>query len=214
MKTVLFYGDSLVYGKIPKFTKRYNRSLNFIGVIEKDLGKDYRIIDEGLRARTLSGENKFFTNRNGLNQFGPIIGSHLPLDLVWIFLGTNDCNKKDLKTEKEIYQSLLNYKNEIIEWCKNLSIDQTPKIGIIVPPEIRADQVIKDEVMNNIFDIQSQQKIIKIREIYKDFCENENVIFFDSNEFCITAENEGIHLDESNNLSLGNALSDKIKTLI
>ncbi len=214
MKTILFYGDSLVYGKIPKYAKRYERGVNFIGVLEGNLGLNYRIIDEGLRARTIAGENHYFKYRDGLNQFGPILGSHLPLDVVCIFLGTNDCNMKDTKNNEEIYSSLLDYKNQIIDWSKNLSIEKLPKIIIIAPPVIRSDQVINDEAMSCIFDSNSEIKSNNLKTVYKEFCEKENCIFFDAGKYCITANDEGIHLDPENNLLLGNALSEQIKSII
>ncbi len=214
MKSILIYGDSLVYGKMIKTPKRYERSKNFIGVIEKTLGADYQIIDEGLRARTLSGENGLYPHRNGLEQFGPILGSHLPLDLVCIFLGVNDCNKKDTKSDTEIAASLIEYKKEVAQWCKNLSIDQIPKIMVITPPTIRDDQVLLDEAMSGIFGIGAEEKSKKLKTIYKNFCDKENCVFFDASEFCTTADKEGIHLDEENNVSLGKALADKIGNII
>lgn len=214
MKSILLYGDSLVYGKIPKLSKRYPREKNFIGVLERELGSDYQIIDEGLRARTLSGENGFFPERNGLEQFGPIIGSHLPLDLTCIFLGTNDCNKKDLKTEGELAQSILDYKNKIIEWCKNLSVENIPKLLIISPPIIRADQLVLNEAMSNIFGSDAEEKSKKLKTIYEDFCQKENCLFFDAAEYCTATDGEGIHLNEENNVLLGKALVDKIKTIL
>lgn len=213
-KDILIYGDSLVYGKLPKFPIRYERPKNFIGVLENELGGDYRIIDEGLRARTLSGENGLYENRNGLSQFGPILGSHLPLDLVCIFLGINDCNKKDTKNKEEIYSALIEYKKEITTWCKNLAIDTVPKIMIISPPIIRSDQTAMDEGMTNVFEKEAEEKSRSLKDVYKSFCENEDCIFFNADEYCKTVDGEGIHLDEENNILLGKAIAEKIKIII
>lgn len=182
--------------------------------MEETLGNEYKIIDEGLRARTLSGENGFYSSRNGLVQFGPILGSHLPLDLVCIMLGTNDCNSKDTKGEDEISQALEEYKKEMSVWCKNLSIEDIPQLMIIAPPLIRGDQVKMDETMSGIFGDNAEEKSKRLKVIYKDFCGKEVCIFFDASEYCKTADGEGIHLDEENNKLLGDALAEKIKDLI
>jgi len=213
MKFILAYGDSLVYGKMPGTPKRYERSKNFIGILEHELGNNYRIVDEGLRARTLSGENSFFQNRNGLTQFGPILGSHLPLDLVCIFLGVNDCNKKDTKNNNTIFDSLHDYKNQIVAWCKDLSVDEIPKLMIISPSFIRAEQLATDSTMSDIFGHDSEERSKNLKTIYKDFCDKENCIFFDASTCCITANGEGVHLDEENNALLGKALAEKIKSI-
>ena len=212
-KTILIYGDSYTHGKIPGVPKRYSREDNFVGVLEKELGNYFRIIDEGLRARTLSGENAFFKERDGLVQFGPILGSHLPLDLICIFLGTNDCNKTGSKSDEEIYKALLEYKNKIEEWCKNLTIESIPKILVITPPIIRGDQVALDKVISGIFNTESEEKSKRLASIYEKFCTENNCEFFNSAEFCKTADREGIHLDLENNASLGKALAEKIKNL-
>ena len=212
-KTILIYGDSYTHGKVPGAPKRYSREENFVGVLEKELGDGFRIIDEGLRARTLSGENIFFPERDGLAQFGPILGSHLPLDLICIFLGTNDCNKTGTKSDEEIYQTLLEYKNKIEEWCKNLIIEKIPKVMIIAPPIIRGDQVILDKVISGIFDVDSEEKSKRLAPIYEKFCIENDCEFFNSAKYAKTSDGEGIHLDLEKNTSLGKALAEKIKSI-
>ena len=214
MKSVLIYGDSLVYGKIPKVSNRYEHHKTFVGVIEKNLGTEFRVISEGLRARTLDGENGFFSKRNGLEQFGPILGSHLPLDVVIIFLGVNDCNRMDTKDDSAIYGSLLKYKQEVIDWCKNLSVDKIPKILVVAPPHIRAEQLVIDEPMSKIFGPDAEGKSKRLTEIYNDFCSREDCEFFDASLYCKTSDGEGVHLDEENNFLLGQALTEKIRNVI
>ncbi len=213
MKEVLIYGDSLVYGKMPGSPKRYPREKNFIGVLERELGKEFKIIDEGLRARTLGGENGFFPERNGLSQFGAILGSHLPADLVCIFLGTNDCNKADFKEFEEIPEILSEYKNKIDWWLNSLSIEQKPKILVIAPPIIRGSEVVKCEGMRKIFDETSENKSKILAEIYESFCIKNDCQFFDASKHCTGADGEGVHLDENSNETLGLALSIKIQQI-
>ena len=214
MKEILIYGDSLVYGKMPGSPKRYSREKNFIGVLESQLGKEYKIIDEGLRARTLGGENGFFPERNGLSQFGPILGSHLPTDLVCIFLGTNDCNKADFKEFEEIPEILIDYKEIIDWWLNSLSIEYKPKVLVIAPPVIRGSEVVKCEGMNKIFDETSENKSKVLAEIYESFCKKNNCEFFDASKHCVSADGEGVHLDEKNNELLGIDLAEKIKSIL
>ncbi|MDQ3076085.1 MAG: hypothetical protein M3Q34_03070 [bacterium] len=213
MKSILVYGDSLVYGKMQKTVQRYSREKNFIGILEKELGNEFEVADEGLRARMLSGENKFFPERDGLLQFGPILGSHLPLDLVCLFLGTNDCNRGSDKSEGEIHEALGGYKHKITFWCQNLGITKIPKILLIAPPLVRGNQVILDEGISQVFDSNSEDKSKRLKDIYKNFCDKEDCLFFNAADFCVAAGNEGVHLDEENNVSLGKALADKIKEI-
>lgn len=213
MKSILFYGDSLTYGKIPKKNARYSNEKNFTGVMQEKLKNDFLIISEGLRARTLSGENGFFEERDGLDQFGPILGSHLPLSLVCIFLGTNDCNSKDVKTKADIITALTEYKKKVIFWCDQFSIETIPKILFIAPPCIQFSEVQQDENMRKIFNLESEKKSRELSNIYKTFCEQENCIFFDANKVSQTCLGEGVHLDDENNILLGFELATFIKDL-
>jgi lysophospholipase L1-like esterase len=213
MKTILFYGDSLTFGKIPGKPERFPREANFIGILEKELGAGYRVIDEGLRARMLAGENGFFPERDGLKQFGPIFGSHVPLDIVCIMLGTNDCNAKSTKTAEEITAALNNYKETIENWSTQLSIPSRPKVLLVSPPLIRGEEVAKNPSMTNIFDETAEEKSRQLPATFSDFCSRENWTFFDAGTVCTTADNEGIHLDETNNALLGKALARIVENI-
>lgn len=59
-------------------------------LLQKKLGDDYYIIEEGLSGRTTSFEDPVFEGLNGLSAIYPCMMSHEPLDLVMIMLGTND----------------------------------------------------------------------------------------------------------------------------
>ncbi len=213
MKHILIYGDSLVYGKKPSKPERFPFGHNFTEILSENLGKEFHVICEGLRARTLGGENGFFPERNGLDQFGPIFGSHVPLHLVAIMLGTNDCNAKDTKGLEDIQRILTTYKEKISMWCTSLSISHTPQLMFISPPEIRDSETQKDESMKKIFHPGAQQKLQSISEAIKTFCEKENCLFFDASRVCKAADEEGVHLDEENNQKLGIALAEHIKGL-
>ena len=63
-------------------------------LLQKELGNDYYIIEEGLSGRTTSFEDPVFEGLNGLNTIYPCMMSHEPLDLVIIMLGTNDTKER------------------------------------------------------------------------------------------------------------------------
>ena len=133
-KRILIYGDSFVFGVIPGGSgARYDASTRYTGVAQNYLGSEYEIIEEGLRGRTVSGDNGFFPNRDGLVQFDGIFGSHLPLDLIIIGLGTNDTNSaRDLSPEA-IVAGYTKYLRGISWWCKHLGFTK-PKVAFIAPP--------------------------------------------------------------------------------
>jgi lysophospholipase L1-like esterase len=91
MKTILCYGDSLTWGFNPKTKKRMGEKERWTGVLKINLGQDYHIIEEELNGRTTVWDDPFNGGyKNGMEYLIPCLGSHKPLDLVILFLGTND----------------------------------------------------------------------------------------------------------------------------
>ena len=48
MKSILCYGDSNTYGLMPDSPDRYPRDVRWTGILQKKLGEDYYVIEEGL----------------------------------------------------------------------------------------------------------------------------------------------------------------------
>jgi lysophospholipase L1-like esterase len=88
-RTILCYGDSNTWGYVPlpmaertKGIKRYSKDERWTGIIQKELGSDYLIVEEGLNSRTTNLEYPFPPDRNGKTYLPPCLYSHAPIDLV------------------------------------------------------------------------------------------------------------------------------------
>lgn len=213
VKNILIYGDSHVYGKVPKEEKRFSINDTFPGVLRNILGNDYNVVIEGLRGRMIAGENPLRPERNGLEQFGPIFASHLPLDLVVLMLGTNDCNRSSQKSKEEFKQALGEYLVKMKTWSDSFTM-KNPQMLIVVPPSMISTEIVKDSIMETLFGEQAEEKSKKLSGFYKEFCEENNISFFDAGTVCTVAKNEGVHLDLENNLLLGQALASEILKII
>ncbi len=207
-KDILVYGDSLTFGKIPGGL-RHSRELRFTGVLQDVLGDDYEIIEEGLRGRTVSNENAFFPFRNGLEQFGPIFGSHLPLHLLILFLGTNDINSGSAHTVEQIGESFNEYNSKIIWWCEHLGFE-VPKVLLIAPPIVYEEESKK--AFGEIF-TGAQIKSKQLPQVYENIAKSLNWHFFDSSKVVVPSKLDGVHLDEENNRLLGETLVREVLRL-
>ncbi len=209
LKSVLIYGDSYTYGKIPN-GGRYDSEQRFTGITQKILQDTVEIMEEGLRGRTIAGDNFFFPHRDGLQQFDGIIGSHLPLDLIILFLGTNDINSGSTKEPQEIVMGYHTYFAKLAWWGKHLSLP-IPKVAILAPPII--DEEKSYESFQNIFK-GSQQRSNALPAIIKKFAEKENVEFYDTSTIVSVSSKDGIHLDNNANRILGNELAKFINLIL
>ena len=90
-RTVLCFGDSNTYGSIPGVAGgRYAWEIRWPGVLARVLGDGWHVIEEGLPGRTTVFDDPLVPHRRGADYLPPCLASHTPLDVVVIFLGTND----------------------------------------------------------------------------------------------------------------------------
>ena len=188
---------------------RYPADKRYTGIVQQELGENYNVIEEGLRGRTIADENSFFPFRDGSKQFGPVFGSHLPLDLVVIFLGTNDLNSGSSKTIKEIVLGFNNYLKLVSFWSEHLGFPE-PKVLLAGPPQI--DEKSSYAILKDIFK-GSEEKSKQLHFEIKKYSQEKNIYFFDTYEIIQPSSIDGVHLDEENNRLLGTALATFIKTL-
>jgi len=90
-RAVLCFGDSNTYGSIPGVAGgRYDWETRWPGVLARELGDGWRVVEEGLPGRTTVFDDPLAPYRRGADYLPPCLDSHTPLDAVVIFLGTND----------------------------------------------------------------------------------------------------------------------------
>lgn len=95
MKRILCYGDSNTWGYTPPTGERYPGNVRWTGVLAKELGAEYEILEDGINGRTTVWNSPYYPCRNGMEGLGYSLFSARPLDLIVLMLGTNDLNYTD-----------------------------------------------------------------------------------------------------------------------
>ena len=91
MRQVLCYGDSNTWGSDPADDeRRFEWPVRWPGVLKRELGSAYHVLEEGLGGRTTVIDDPLSPHRSGLELLAPVLETHAPLDLVIVMLGTND----------------------------------------------------------------------------------------------------------------------------
>lgn len=106
-------------------------------LLQKNLGDDYYIIEEGLSGRTTSFEDPVFEGLCGLNVIYPCMMSHEPLDLVIIMLGTNDTKDRFNANSFIIGKGLERLAQKTID--THAAWRGAPNVLLIAPPPIHPD---------------------------------------------------------------------------
>jgi lysophospholipase L1-like esterase len=95
MKTVLCFGDSNTWGYVPGSEgDRFSADVRWPRRLAAALGDEWEVIAEGLNGRTATMDSPVADGRNGLTYLLPCLQSHMPLDIVVIYLGTNDAGDR------------------------------------------------------------------------------------------------------------------------
>ena len=91
---ILCFGDSNTYGYKPDGTGRFDTDTRWTSLLQKKLGADHRVIEEGLCGRTTVFQDDLREGRRGLDLIGVTMEMHTPIDLLIVMLGTNDCKTR------------------------------------------------------------------------------------------------------------------------
>lgn len=147
-KHILCIGDSNTHGlctdpsESADHGSRYNEEERWTCLLQKALGAEYLVIEEGLSGRTCVYDDPDMDSVNLLPVLHALLNSHEPLDLVILMLGTNDSKVKfntDAKKITKGMQILVEEAKSVPCWGKN-----GPKILIVAPVPIEEGVIYPD----------------------------------------------------------------------
>lgn len=93
-KHIVCFGDSNTHGYCAENNGRFDENQRWTCLLQKALGDDYLILEEGLSGRTTCFSDFLFEGLSGLDYLYPCLMSHEPVDLLIIMLGTNDTKER------------------------------------------------------------------------------------------------------------------------
>lgn len=213
MKTILCYGDSNTWGYNPDGSGRYPKHMRWTTVLQEELGESFDVISEGLNGRTTVWDDPVRGDyRNGKKYLLPCLHTHKPIDLVILFLGSNDLKPRYNVTSMEIAQSV-EMLVDIVKKSETGPNMTSPEILVIIPPPI----LIPEEVKQMDYLLPEYEKAVdKSRQFPQAFTSvlNGKCHLFDSSKYIKTSEIDGMHLDPESHAILGRELAKYIKDFL
>ena len=191
---ILCYGDSNTWGYHPeRLHLRYSKRIRYPMYLQKLLGKDYIVIEEGQNARTIANDDPFYFTSvyNGKKHFLKCFQSHEPVDVLVLFLGSNDM--KDY-FDFDSYTAANALSELYIDKIKEIS----PKTKIII--------VIPKEIENTTFAglKGAKEKSKGFEKAYEELANKYNLDFVPNS--LLTVGSDGLHLTKQAHENIARAI--------
>jgi lysophospholipase L1-like esterase len=137
-RAILCFGDSNTWGCPPGGGgERFPRDVRWPGVLQRLLGEGYYVIEEGLNGRTATLEHPWVEGRSGRSYLLPCCRTHAPLDLVIVYLGTNDLWEHYALSAADIAEACTSLV-PVIRMAECGREGAMPQVLLVCPPPIRA----------------------------------------------------------------------------
>jgi lysophospholipase L1-like esterase len=208
---VLCYGDSNTFGQRADVKGgRWPADIRWTGVLQRELGDDYYVIEEGLPSRATDLEYSKKPGRNGKVYLSPCLGSHNPVDMVLLMLGTNDLKSAYKRSVDDIAQAVAGLVADIRQYGKNKQGD-APKIVVISPIHINDKAPNYYASSTPHYDAISADKSLQLANAFKSVADSLGCDFADAAEVAVPGE-DGIHFDKDSHTLFAKLLVQRIKT--
>ncbi len=207
MKNILCYGDSNTYGFDAATNGRFPWGVRWTSVVQKRLGEDFRVIEEGLGGRTTVWEDPVENRMSGREYLLPCLGSHWPLDLMVLMLGTNDLKAR---FGLEAFDIAAGAENLV---C--MAKDFFRKVGKDTPILVLSPIEVAEEIETLPFcDILGGSSAVRrsrdFPRYFRQMAERNGCEFLDASDYAKPCSLDGLHLDAESHQRLGEAVAAKI----
>ncbi len=211
-KHILCVGDSNTHGYCADPNDcadhgiRFNENERWTCLLQKALGDDYLVTEEGLSGRTTVFQDALHESMDALSVIYALLKSHEYVDLLIIMLGTNDTKERFGVTAPAIavgMERLVNKAKTVDCWAPGAQ----PNILIIAPPPI--GEGFKDIIMGE----GCREKSLQVAEYYAPVAERTGSAFLDAKD-CEFNPVDHMHLTRKGHAQLAEKLAELVPQLV
>ncbi len=207
MKTVLCFGDSNTWGWVPGTEERFPKKQRWPSVLQEAVGPEFEVIAEGLPGRTTVWDDPIEGYKNGKEYLVPCLGSHKPLDLVIILLGTNDLKVRFSLSAYDISEGA-GVLVKTVQKSEAGPGGEAPKVLLLAPPPLGTLSGDGLEMLAG-----GVEKSKKFAHHYKRVADLLGCAYLDTSKVIVSSEIDGAHLEAREHQKLGLAVAEIVKKL-
>ncbi|THD44312.1 MAG: hydrolase [Bradyrhizobium sp.] len=207
MKVIVAFGDSNTWGSEPGVGARFAPDVRWTGVMARELGPAFHVVEEGLGGRTTVFDDPIEPDRRGADYLPPCLRSHAPLDLLIISLGCNDLKARFSATPGDIANGV----ERLIRMARAEPVGPggaPPAILLVAPPPIARLSDYADMFEGGA------EKSKRLAARYRETAEHNGVGFVDAGQFIHCSDRDGIHYDADQHAILGRALAEAARMVL
>lgn len=217
MKNILCYGDSNTWGADPSWdrqgiSQRHPADVRWTGVLQKELGSEYRIYECGLNCRNSAFEDTLVPDCNGLKTLPMVLNTVRPLDLVILMLGTNDCKHRFCLGPRDIARAMEALVACIRKTDCGYTLGKPPGILLVCPAPL--NDGVKAFEWGGIFTPDSCELSRQLAPYYREVAERLGCGFVDAGAVAQVSSGDCVHLDGENHRKLAMALLPVIRGML
>ncbi len=218
MKTILCYGDSNTWGFDPDghneeagTETRFPYDVRWTGVLQKKLGADYLICEEGMNARTTVFDDPICPYRNGLAYITPCLLSKAPVDLIMIMLGTNDVKVHLHQTASTISKGL----ERIVTTAQDPVFGVNGKAPeILIAGPIDVGRKVGTRWTGAYYNEDAHTLMKKLRPLYENIARIHGCHYIDASLYAQPNEADYLHMDAQGHAAFAQAVAGKVKEIL
>lgn len=171
------------------------------------LGAGYRVIEEGLNGRTTVHDNPLVPYRNGRDYLIPCLQSHQPLDLVVLFLGTNDLADRYAVPPLDVARAAVGLAH-LVKTSQAGPGNGCPAVLVLGLPRLGACHALPETMSG------AAAKAVELPRCYRLAADEVGVPLLDLAEVTAYTDLDGIHLDGDGHRAVAHAVAEAARGLL
>ena len=210
-KHIVCLGDSNTHGYCAEPADcrdggdRFNEEERWTCLLQKALGEEYLVLEEGLSGRTTVFTDPLHESMDAVSVAYSILMTHEPVDLLIIMLGTNDTKERFGANAPAIAVGM----ERLIKKCKSVECwgGREARILVVCPPPLGAG--FHDEVMG----AGCVEKSLALPPWMKLIAERNGVAYLDAKD-CEFNSVDFTHLTAKGHRQLAELLTEEVRKLV
>lgn len=206
-KRILCFGDSNTWGYIGGTGDRFDEDTRWTGRLQKLLGDDYVVVEEGHNGRTTVWDDPVENRLAGLTYLWPCMDSQHPFDLIIIMVGTNDAKLYFNVTARNAAEGA----GRLVKLAASSEFGPggtNPQVLLVAPARIEYNESVAD-----IFGQHAVEVSEGFSAAYRAKAEELGCHFMDASEYAEPGPADGLHITPESHARLAEAFYAKIKEI-